>query len=508
MARPIPGPFAGQGMNCRGCHLVDDAKMTPGGGNRSYADFARHSPIPAREDGRTTRRATRPPLVNATLARGRPFFLHFDGEFPSTVGARRGHAHRTQLRLASRRAGPAVAHMAAVIRGDDGTGALRTDFDGGPYRRVLGGHGSARSRRISGFAEAVPHRRRPCQRRADPARGGAARRGLRRIARVRERVAVRPLPREEHPAGRAARVRARRTDYAQRLRHLLAELDEPEFVTSADGAFQLIDQPFAVRRARAGRAAHLPRPQARQLRRVPPAAALHRLRVPQHRRHAGGLRCDARRRQLRGARDPRPATRNADPEPFLPATAAHPHALEPFRAPASADAPGRTDLGMWNIFRNPGLPESAASSATCGAWCAHRWDRTARAAARRTSSVDAAIGLFKTPGLRTLAQSAPYLHTGAKATVEDVVRFYVTEVGARAGRPAPQRRTRAARHADRRGRRGAAGRVPARAERGLRVGRGGQGFAPRSMRSGLAGGGQRPRSTARAPSKTTKLCDP
>ena len=44
MAAPIPGPFAGQGMNCRGCHLVDDAKMTPGGGNRTYADFARSQP--------------------------------------------------------------------------------------------------------------------------------------------------------------------------------------------------------------------------------------------------------------------------------------------------------------------------------------------------------------------------------------------------------------------------------------------------------------------------------
>jgi cytochrome c peroxidase len=38
-------------------------------------------------------------------------------------------------------------------------------------------------------------------------------------------------------------------------------------------------------------------------------------------------------------------------------------------------------------------------------------------------------------GLRTLAQSAPYLHTGAKDTLEDVVRFYVAESAlARAGR--------------------------------------------------------------------------
>src|SRR6185436_7779039 len=78
----IPGPFAGQSINCRACHLVDDVKDAAGGGSRSYADFARQSPIPLREDGRTTTPRNSPSLVNASLSRGGPFFLHFDGEFP------------------------------------------------------------------------------------------------------------------------------------------------------------------------------------------------------------------------------------------------------------------------------------------------------------------------------------------------------------------------------------------------------------------------------------------
>ena len=65
--------------------LVDDAKTIPGGGSRSYGDFARLSPIPARGDGATHTPRNSPPLVNASLARDRPFFLHFDGEFPSAV---------------------------------------------------------------------------------------------------------------------------------------------------------------------------------------------------------------------------------------------------------------------------------------------------------------------------------------------------------------------------------------------------------------------------------------
>jgi cytochrome c peroxidase len=33
--------------------------------------------------------------------------------------------------------------------------------------------------------------------------------------------------------------------------------------------------------------------------------------------------------------------------------------------------------------------------------------------------------LFKTPGLRDLGQSAPYLHTGQEDTLEAVVDFYI-----------------------------------------------------------------------------------
>jgi len=62
LAVPIPDPFAGQGINCRNCHLVDDVKDTPGGGNRSYADFARRSPVPARDDGRTVTPRNSPSL--------------------------------------------------------------------------------------------------------------------------------------------------------------------------------------------------------------------------------------------------------------------------------------------------------------------------------------------------------------------------------------------------------------------------------------------------------------
>jgi len=50
------------------------------------------------------------------------------------------------------------------------------------------------------------------------------------------------------------------------------------------------------------------------------------------------------------------ATRNGEPDQYLPATAAHPNALEPFRRLPAAEAPGRADLGLWNVFANPDFP--------------------------------------------------------------------------------------------------------------------------------------------------------
>ena len=77
----LPGPFAGHTMNCRACHLVDEHVGTPGGGMRTYADFAQRSPVPNRSDGKRTAPRNSPPLVNASLDRLGGGLFHFDGEF-------------------------------------------------------------------------------------------------------------------------------------------------------------------------------------------------------------------------------------------------------------------------------------------------------------------------------------------------------------------------------------------------------------------------------------------
>ncbi|NJL17978.1 MAG: hypothetical protein HC938_13140 [Nitrospira sp.] len=140
LGAPIdPGPFKGLSMNCRACHFVDDLLDVPRGGMRTYTDFARRSPLPARADGKTIAVRNSPPLVNAALDRPGGVLFHFDAEFNSMeelVAAT--FTGRNFGWLPGERA-QAIAHIARVVRSDDGTDDLAKEFDGTPFRILFGG---------------------------------------------------------------------------------------------------------------------------------------------------------------------------------------------------------------------------------------------------------------------------------------------------------------------------------------------------------------------------------
>lgn len=421
LAGPIADPFAGSGINCRNCHLVDDAKTTSGGGNRSYADFARRSPVPARGDGHTVTPRNSPPLVNSALGRGRPFFLHFDGEFPSTVALVEGTLTGRNFGWLPEEHGQAVAHIAAVIRGDDGSGRLAQDF-GGSYRRVLAGTDRTvpEDFRLSGRFAIDVHRASDAQILRAVARLVAA------YVESLEFSDASPYDRflEKNNLPGKLREFEQVGSYVERLKLLLAELEAPDFVTVADGSFQLSDQPFVFGALELeGLRIFLDTQRGNCVTcHPPPLFSDFRF----HNTGASQEDYDA----VHGAGSfaalaiPSVAARNANPDAFLPATPAHPAAAEPFRAIAAAGEPGRTDLGMWNIVRNPDFSRGSMQSHLRRMVCASQGPL---ASCRTTPEalVDAAIGLFKTPGLRTLGQSGPYLHTGGKDQLEDVLRFYV-----------------------------------------------------------------------------------
>ncbi|MFZ3014445.1 MAG: hypothetical protein WA045_12150, partial [Nitrospira sp.] len=109
------------------------------------------------------------------------------------------------------------------------------------------------------------------------------------------------------------------------------------------------------------------------------------------------------------------ATRSADD---LPATEQHPQASERFRAVPAAGTT-LTDLGLWNVFANPDMPmpQDKIRNILC--------EDEQPCAASQGELLNRAIARFKTPGLRDLGHSEPFMHNGQFDTLDDVIDFYI-----------------------------------------------------------------------------------
>jgi hypothetical protein len=444
MGAPIdPGPFKGMSMNCRACHIVDDVLTVPGGGMRAYADFARRSPIPARPDGKTHAPRNSPGLVNSTVDRPGGVLFHLDAEFNSMedlVAAT--FTGRNFGWLPGERA-QAIAHLAQVVRGDDGTGDLAQQFDGLSYRLLFTGTNSA-----------IPDEfRLPSQFRSFVASAtdqeifnvvvkvvAAYVNGL-LFSQTEDSGAlirspfdvfleINGLPQQPDPNETALA-------YSRRLRMLVNGLVSPQFVTSnpnrADGQFQFHTQPFQFGALELdGLKMFLAKPSS------PPTATAGEIAAG---KIGNCLACHTApnftdfklhntgtaqkeyddihgANQFTGLSIPNLATRNGNYDQFLPATELHPAASEPFRAIPLLANPTLTDLGVWNIFANPDVPEPQAKIRTI--LC----DDQVPCPLMDSVLLDRAIARFKTPTLRDLGHSAPYMHTGQFDTLDNIIGFY------------------------------------------------------------------------------------
>jgi cytochrome c peroxidase len=424
---PLPGPFSGGSMNCRNCHLVDDVAGAP---TRTYDDYSRKSLVPLRGDGITETSRNSPTLVNATLPRPGPLLLHFDGEF-ATLGAlvRATLTGRNYGWLPAEQA-EATAHVARVIREDDGSDDLGRQY-GGAYRVVL-------LATDPGIPAAL---RLPEQFRLDVARATDAQ-VLDVVARLISAY-IRSLTFEKESPydafleknGLPVAPLAGEPDlrYSRRLGAAVDALEAPRFVGPQDGQFTEHDQEFAFgpeelkglkiffREPLPGTLAGDPRVlSTRTGNCIACHAAPYFTDFAFHNTGATEEEYDAARGEgaFRRLFIPDLDYRNARYEDFLPPTPAHPSAAGPFRkAPA--------DLGVWNVFGNPDFPAPQQALDTV----LNPDGRSPAEAIRRT------IAYFKTPGLRDLGQSGPYLHTGRKREIQEVLELYVAASGRqRAGR--------------------------------------------------------------------------
>jgi hypothetical protein len=437
----LPGPFAGQSINCRSCHFVTEFEGVAGGGNRTYADFTTRSPLPLPMNGfdHTPRNAMQ--MVGSLQPHTGPQFLHFDGEFAATTDLIESTMTGRNFGWGPAQFQQALAHIAQVIRQDDGSGQLAADrLDGLPYAVIFAGTDP----RITSDILLPPSQRLNVQTATDQ--------------QILDEMAMcisqymKDLRFKHDEYGRyiaspydvflrvnhlPVQPRAGQSiaDYNQELYGLVVALKNPIYVTDADGSFKYHPQPFQFGATElAGLAIFL---------KSAPGAV-------DGSQHAGNCAAchtapdftDFKFHNTGVSQDeydgvfgtgsfmslavPGLAARNADYDAYLPVTPNHPNATERFRRGADAVHPEYADLGLWNIYLNPDKPNPQAALA--GVVCAAGVDCSVDQGLAHTTAQ------FKTPTLRDLEDSAPYFHNGSRLGFDQVVEFYINSSGvARAG---------------------------------------------------------------------------
>jgi cytochrome c peroxidase len=428
----LPGPFAGQSINCRSCHFVTEFQGVPGAGNRTYADFTTRSPIPRAMNGfdHTPRNAIE--MVGSLQSRTGPTFLHSDGEFNSPSDLVKATLTGRNFGWAPTEYGQALAQVALVIRQDDGSGSLAGDRSGGlSYATLLLGteasipaqflipasyrlnvQTASDEQVLSAVASLISAYMQGLLFKQDSF-------GRYTASPYDVFLRINHLPTQPIAGETIAQ-------YNQRLYQILLSLSNPIYVDGTYGSFRYHAQPFAFGATElAGlkiflKAATAPTDGSQH---AGNCAACHQ--APNftdfkfHNTGASQVEYDGANGSGAFAQlsIPSLATRNQNYDQYLPATTAHPNASERFRHEAVQGQPQFTDLGLWNVYLNPDMPDPQYDLKSVV--CATGSDCTVDQGLANT------IAQFKTPTLRDLADSQPYLHSGSRLTLGDVVTFYV-----------------------------------------------------------------------------------
>ncbi len=434
---PMTGSLAGAAMACSLCHLVEQNALPDGTNMRAYADYAQRSPIPDRGDGFSTTPRNSPPMVDALVPRDGPTFLHLDGQFDTPEDLIISTFTGRNMGWLPTESAQAVSHIATIIRGDDCTQFIgpdpglagtsyAADFLGQDFRILarlripaedrLDVHSAsdedilqAVSRVVAAYINGLRYSR-------DTS-------GAYDFAPYDVFLQLNGLPRKPND-GEAP------LDYARRLRSALESLPSPKWVTPDMGSYIHHSAPFAFGPTELkGLEIFLAEPLGPLLApeaggggvgnclacHTPPDFTDHGF----HNSGAAQLEYDNLHGQgaFLALSVPDLATRNANPQAYLPASVAYPTARGTFRSPPVADNPTLADLGLWNVFANADIPHPQASlmSVLC---------TPATADCSTATLLPTTLSLFKTPGLRDLDDSAPYLHNGSADDLQAVLTQY------------------------------------------------------------------------------------
>jgi hypothetical protein len=437
----LPGPFAGQSINCRSCHFVVEFQGVAGAGNRTYADFTTRSPLPLPMGNFTNTPRNSMQMVGSLQSRTGPTFLHFDGQFSDPADLVKSTLTGRNFGWGPTQTQQAIAHIAKIIREDNGMNIPAQEYgENLPYSTIFLGTQPG----IPSDVLLAPQFRLDVTTATDEqivdlisqlisqymagllfkqdqfGRYYASPYDV--FLRINQ-LPVQPKAGESIP------------QYNQRLLSMVNSLNNPKFVNGTYGQFQYHAQPFQFGATElAGLKIFL-------------TAANNAVDSSQHAGNCAACHTapnfsDFRFHNTGASQEeydaangsgaffnltvPTLAQRTANFNQYMPVSSAHPTASEAFRHLAVPGQPQFADLGLWNVYLNPDIPnpQTALAPIVC--------------ATAANCSVDqglaTTIAQFKTPTLRDLEDSAPYFHNGSKLKFPDVVQFYVnSSTLARAG---------------------------------------------------------------------------
>jgi cytochrome c peroxidase len=429
---PMPGYFAGQSINCRSCHFVVEYQGVAGAGNRTYADFTDHSPLPLPMGNFTQTPRNSMQMVGSLTPRTGPTFLHFDGQFNDPVDLVKSTLTGRNFGWGPTQFAEAEAHIAKVIREDNGMNVPAQEY----------GENLSYATIFLGTQPGIPKDvLLPPQYRIDVTKASDDE-IVTMVAQVVAQYTYGLLFKQDQfgryyssPYDVFLRInnlpvqpKAGETvqQYDVRLAKAVNALSSPKWVTPSYGKFAYHAQPFQFGATEfAGLKIFL-------------ATATN---VVDGSQHAGNcVACHnppnfsdfvfhntgVSQEEYDNANGagafmalsiPNQADRTANFNQYMPVSANHPTASEQFRHHAVAGQPQFADLGLWNIFLNADVPNPQNDLQTVV--CANPQDCTVDQGLATT------IAKFKTPMLRDLEDSAPYFHNGAAIHFEDVVNHYV-----------------------------------------------------------------------------------
>lgn len=428
----LPGPFAGQSINCRSCHFVTEFQGVAGAGNRTYADFTTRSPIPRPMNGFTLTPRNAMHMVGSLQPHAGPVFLHFDGEFATAADLVKATMTGRNFGWAPDQYQQALAQVAQVVQQDDGSGQLAQDRTNGlSYGTLFLGTDS----------HITPDLLIPAADRID-VKTASNDQILNLVAQCISTY-MGDLKFKQDEFGRyigspydvflrinhlPVQPNAGETpaQYSQRLYQIVSSLNNPIWVDSTDGSFLYHPQPFQFGATEFAGLKIFLKAAAGAVdgsQHAGNCAACHQ--APDftdyvfHNTGVSQTEYDS----VHGAGAfmslsiPSLAVRTQNYNQYLPASTNHPNAAEPFRRAADASHPNYADLGLWNVYLNPDMPNPQGTLSAVV--CAIAQDCTSDQGLGRT------LAQFRTPTLRDLEDSAPYFHNGSTLNFNDVVEFYI-----------------------------------------------------------------------------------